>query len=107
MVIGLLMPAGSTSRAESWLQKSLIARQPFLAVLRRQRMHGMTLAPLSTEQHGAWEVDSSIALFTLTLTTQWFEKETPLVIAPLHETDDMPQRIMLYRQEDRHDAYES
>lgn len=107
VVIGLLMPAGSTFRAESWLQKSLIASQPFLAVLRRQRMHGMTLAPLSAEQHGDWEVDSSIALFTLTLTTQWFEKETPLVIAPLHETDDMPQRIMLYRQEDRHDAYES
>lgn len=107
VVIGLLMPAGNTSRAENWLQHNLIASQPFLPILRRQRMHGMTLTPLAAEQRSDWEIDNRVALFTLTLTTQWFEKETPLVIASLHETEDMPQRIMLYRQEDYHDARES
>ncbi|POT56141.1 type VI secretion system baseplate subunit TssK [Citrobacter amalonaticus] len=107
VVIGILMPNGDTSRAEGWLQRSLIASQPFLPVLRRQRMHGMSFVPLATEQRGEWETESSIALFTLTLTTQWFEKEALLTIMPLHETDDMPQQIMLYRQEDRHDARES
>lgn len=104
VVVGLLMPAGDTARAGVWLQQSLVASQPFLNILRRQRMHGMNLTPLALDQRGNWETDSSIALFTLTLTTQWFEKEAPLVIAPLHETDGMPLQIMLYRQEERHDA---
>lgn len=104
IVVGLLMPTGDVSRAEIWLQQSLIASQPFLPILRRQRMHGMSIIPLAAEKRGDWETDTSIALFTLTLTTHWFEKETPLVIAPLHETNVMPLQVILYRQEDRHDA---
>ncbi|MGS0636986.1 type VI secretion system baseplate subunit TssK [Citrobacter sp. VF227] len=104
IVVGILMPTGDASRAEIWLQQSLIASQPFLPILRRQRMHGMSIIPLAAEKRGDWETDTSIALFTLTLTTQWFEKEAPLVIAPLHETNVMPLQVILYRQEDRHDA---
>lgn len=104
VVIGILMPNGDAARADAWLQRSLIASQPFLPILRRQRMHGMTFVPLALQKRGDWETDGSIALFTLTLNPQWFEKEAPLVVAPLHETDAMPQQVMLYRQEDRHDA---
>ena len=107
MVIGLLMPGDNASKAEKWLQMSLITSQPFVPVLRRQRMHGMTFTSLAAEQSSDWEIDGKVALFTLTLTIQWFEKGTPLVIAPLHETEDMPQQIMLYRQEDRHDNRQS
>lgn len=98
------MPNGCTMPAQSWLQQSIIASQPFLAVLRRQRMHGMTISPLPAERRSDWEIDNSITLFTLTLVTNWFEKETPLIISPLHETDSIPERIMLYRQEDHYDA---
>ncbi|ATX01283.1 type VI secretion system baseplate subunit TssK [Citrobacter freundii] len=104
VVIGLLMPGGNAAKAEKWLQMSLITSHPFVPVLRRQRMHGMTFSPLAAEQRSDWEIDGNVALFTLTLTLQWFEKGTPLVIAPLHETEDMPQQIMLYRQEVSHDA---
>lgn len=104
VVIGILMPNGDAIRAEEWLQRSLIASQPFLPVLRRQRMHGMRFVPLAAETRGDWEIDTTIALFTLTLTPQWFEQAQPLSIEPLHETDAMPLQIMLYRQEDRHDA---
>lgn len=107
LIIGVLMPNGCTIQAQSWLQQSIIASQPFLAVLRRQRMHGMTISPLPAERRSDWEIDDSIALFTLTLATNWFEKETPLIISPLHETDSMPERIMLYRQEDHYDARQS
>ena len=86
------------------LQASLIACQPFLPVLRRQRMHGMSVVPLAAQQRTEWETDSTIALFTLTLTTQWVEHAAPLVIAPLHETSVRPERIMLYRQEAQHHA---
>ncbi|EKJ8220392.1 type VI secretion system baseplate subunit TssK [Citrobacter sedlakii] len=104
ITLGVLMPHSGTLSAESWLRQSLIASQPFLAILRRQRMHGMGITPLAAEKRGEWETDPAIALFSLTLTTQWFEKETPLVIAPLHETDVIPERIVLYRQEDHDDA---
>ncbi|ASG54904.1 MAG TPA: type VI secretion system baseplate subunit TssK [Salmonella bongori] len=104
IIIGVLMPNGCTMPAQSWLQQSIIASQPFLAVLRRQRMHGMTISPLPAERRSDWEIDNSITLFTLTLVTNWFEKETPLIISPLHETDSIPERIMLYRQEDHYDA---
>ncbi|VDZ79176.1 type VI secretion protein [Salmonella bongori] len=57
----------------------------------------MTISPLPAERRSDWEIDNSITLFTLTLVTNWFEKETPLIISPLHETDSIPERIMLYR----------
>lgn len=104
LTLGVLMPNGNTLPAQAWLQQSLIASQPFLATLRRQRMHGMPVTPLAAGQRGEWETDPAIALFTLTLTAQWFEQETPLVVAPLHETDSMPERIVLYRQENHYDA---
>ncbi|MBJ9256827.1 type VI secretion system baseplate subunit TssK [Citrobacter amalonaticus] len=102
VVIGVLMPEGSPLSAVDWLQASLIACQPFLPLLRRQRMHGMSVAPLAAQQRTEWETDSTIALFSLTLTTQWFEPDAPLVIAPLHETSVKPERIMLYRLEAQH-----
>ncbi|EAR6709570.1 type VI secretion system baseplate subunit TssK [Salmonella enterica] len=104
VIIGVLMPNNNPQQAESWLQQSLIASQPFLTTLRRQRMHGMCITPLADEQRCEWETDPAIALFSLTLTTKWFEKETPLIIAPLHETDAAPERIALYRQENYNDA---
>ncbi|HFK4759690.1 TPA: type VI secretion system baseplate subunit TssK [Citrobacter farmeri] len=104
VVIGILMPDGSPLSAIDWLQSSLIACQPFQPILRRQRMHGMSVAPLTTQQRTEWETDSTIALFTLTLTTQWFEHDAPLIIAPLHKTSVSPEKIMLYRQEAQHHA---
>ncbi|CBG90128.1 type VI secretion system baseplate subunit TssK [Citrobacter rodentium] len=103
VTIGVLMPNGCALPAETWLHQCLIASQPFLATLRRQRMHGMNIAPLATQQRGEWETDPAIALFTLTLTAQWFAKEMPLIVAPLHKTDGAPERITLYCQEN-HDV---
>lgn len=104
LTVGVMMPASTTVSAETWLRQCLIGSQPFLTILRRQRMHGMTFFPLPMDKRGDWETDPAIALFTLTLTPQWFEANAPLCIAPLHEIADQPERVMLYRQEEAHDA---
>lgn len=104
LIVGVMMPTSATLSAESWLRQCIIAGQPFLPVLRRQRMHGMVFAPLAQEKRGDWETDPAIALFTLTLAAQWFEDNTPLYIAPLHEMADRPERVMLYREEVQRDA---
>lgn len=104
LTLGVMMPASATLSAEAWLRQCLVASQPFLAILSRQRMHGMAIAPLAVDKRGDWETDPAIALFTLTLTAQWFEDSAPLFIAPLHEMADQPERVMLYRQEEPRDA---
>lgn len=104
LTIGVMMPANATVSAETWLRQSLIGSQPFLTILRRQRMHGMAFSPLPMDKRGDWESDPAIALFTLTLSTQWFEAGTPLCIAPLHDIADQPERVMLYRQEEARNA---
>ncbi|MGL5968105.1 MAG: type VI secretion system baseplate subunit TssK [Kluyvera sp.] len=104
LTVGVMMPVTATLGAEAWLRQCIIASEPFLPILRRQRMHGMSIAPLPAEKRGDWETDTAIALFTLTLSAQWFEENTPLYIAPLHEVADNPARVMLYRQEAPRDA---
>lgn len=99
LTIGVMMSVTATFSAEAWLRQCIIASQPFLPILRRQRMHGMPITPLPAEERGDWETDDAIELFTLTLTTLWFQEDTPLYIAPLHELADNPARVMLYRQE--------
>lgn len=105
LVIGVIMPPASTQTPEQWLRQSIIASQPFLNVLRRQRMHGMTFEPLAHDLRKEWESDDAVALFVITLTPLWLDASSPLFISPLHETDSGPARVTLYLREDHHDGH--
>lgn len=105
LIIGITMTASSQQSPKQWLMQSIISSQPFLPILRRQRMHGMALKLIDGEQRREWEIDDNVTLFAVTLTNIWYEPATPLCISPLHETDSGPERVTLYLREGSDEQY--
>jgi type VI secretion system protein ImpJ len=98
LVIGLRMPAGAGERAAGqWLENAIIASQPHIPTLARQRMHGMPQQPLSRSEQIAYSVSEDTRLFALQADTEWFDPGQRLrILVPGGVTGTEPWEVVLF-----------
>jgi type VI secretion system protein ImpJ len=80
LVIGLRMPDGSPSEAEAWLNHAVIASEPFLYTLERQRMSGIAYTSMEASRKAGYDANPAVFLFLLHTSNEWFDAAQPLHI---------------------------
>ncbi|BBH13803.1 type VI secretion protein [Chromobacterium haemolyticum] len=79
LIIGLRMPGGAPeSAAQQWLSQAIIASEPHVATLARQRMRGLSFQPLDRAEQVAYSVGDDTRLFALLVSGDWLQPELPL-----------------------------
>jgi type VI secretion system protein ImpJ len=98
LVIGLRMPNGASEQAASeWLRGAIIASQPHIALLSRQRMSGLSHQAMSRNEQVAYSVGDDTRLFVVTAEGQWFDGQLPLLIAaPASRLASSPWQVVLF-----------
>lgn len=98
LVIGLRMPNGASEQAASeWLRGAIIASQPHIAMLSRQRMSGLSHQAMSRNEQVAYSVGDDTRLFVVTAEGQWFDGQLPLLIAaPASRQASSPWQVVLF-----------
>ncbi|MEX6500632.1 type VI secretion system baseplate subunit TssK [Pseudomonas zhanjiangensis] len=98
MVIGLRMPAGAGERAAGqWLDSAIIASQPHIPTLARQRMHGLAQQPLSRSEQIAYSVGADTWLFSIQGDQEWFDPSQRLrILVPGGGAGVEPWEVLLF-----------
>ncbi len=79
LVIGLRMPSGATaSAARHWLEQAIVASEPHIAMLARQRMRGLAFRALDRVEQVAYSVGDDTRLFMLLTQGEWYLQDEPL-----------------------------
>lgn len=97
LVIGLRMPDGSpSSEAEAWLNHAVIASEPFLYTLERQRMSGMAYSLMEASRKAGYDANPAVFLFLLHTHDEWFDAAQPLHIQHHAKGGVRPLDAMIY-----------
>ncbi|WP_434155570.1 type VI secretion system baseplate subunit TssK [Pseudomonas sp. JZ134] len=97
LVIGLRMPAGATPQsAREWLEGIIIASQPHLPVLSRQRMRGLSFQPLGRKEQIAYSVGEETRLFQIQAHGEWFQPDKPLCLTTTTGETVEPWEVVLF-----------
>ncbi|WKE64477.1 type VI secretion system baseplate subunit TssK [Gallaecimonas kandeliae] len=105
LVIGLRMPQGSGDGvAQDWLSQAIIASEPHLPALARQRMRGLPRRALGRDERAAFSVGDDTELFRLGVDADWFDAKEQLHIARPAGATEPPWEIMLFVPDEKTEA---
>ncbi|WP_296218669.1 type VI secretion system baseplate subunit TssK [Pseudomonas sp. UBA2684] len=98
LVIGLRMPAGSHEQAASeWLARAIIASEPHIATLARQRMSGLLHQAMSRQEQVAYSVGDDTRIFIVQASGEWFDPAQALhIVSPSHAQGSSPWQVVLF-----------
>lgn len=98
LTIGLRMPTGTSEvAATQWLAGAIIASEPHIATLLRQRMRGMSQQPLNRQEQISYNVSEDTRLFVLRGEREWFDPHLRLRIAlPGAGSGPEPWEVLLF-----------
>ncbi|HDP3580133.1 TPA: type VI secretion system baseplate subunit TssK, partial [Pseudomonas aeruginosa] len=98
LVVGLRMPAGAGEQAAAdWLERAIVASDPHLPLLARQRMSGLARQPMNRQEQVAYSVGDDTRLFVVQGAGDWFDAGQPLrIVAPVSGVASSPWQIVLF-----------
>jgi len=98
LVIGLRMPAGASEQAAAeWFDRAIIASDPHLPILARQRMTGLPYQVMSRQEQVAYSVGDDTRLFVVQAAGEWFDAEQPLrIVASASTLVSGPWQVVLF-----------
>ena len=98
LVVGLRMPAGAGEQAAAdWLERAIVASDPHLPLLARQRMSGLPRQPMNRQEQVAYSVGDDTRLFVVQGAGDWFDAGQPLrIVAPVSGVASSPWQIVLF-----------
>ncbi|AYQ81547.1 type VI secretion system baseplate subunit TssK [Pseudomonas aeruginosa] len=98
LVVGLRMPAGAGEQAAAdWLERAIVASDPHLPLLARQRMSGLVRQPMNRQEQVAYSVGDDTRLFVVQGAGDWFDAGQPLrIVAPVSGVASSPWQIVLF-----------
>ncbi|MFL4185386.1 type VI secretion system baseplate subunit TssK [Pseudomonas aeruginosa] len=98
LVVGLRMPAGAGEQAAAdWLERAIVASDPHLPLLARQRMSGLARQPMNRQEQVAYSVGDDTRLFVVQGAGDWFDAGQPLrIVAPVCGVASSPWQIVLF-----------
>lgn len=97
LVIGLRMPDGSHgNEADAWLSHAVIASEPFLQTLERQRMCGMSYTAMDASRKAGYDANPRVFLFLLHMHGEWFDATQPLYIEHQGKGGISPLEALIY-----------
>ncbi len=101
LVVGLRMPNGAGEQAAAeWLSRAIIASEPHIATLVRQRMRGMPYQAMDRAEQVSYSVGEETRLFVLTAQGEWFDAAQRLRIAmPNGGASAEPWEVVLFVQD--------
>ncbi len=102
LVVGLRMPAGAGEQAAAdWLERAIVASDPHLPLLARQRMSGLPRQPMNRQEQVAYSVGDDTRLFVVQGAGDWFDAGQPLrIVAPVSGVASSPWQIVLFVADD-------
>ena len=97
LVIGLRMPDGSHgNEADAWLSHAVIASEPFLQTLERQRMCGITYKAMEASRKAGYDANPRVFLFLLHMHGEWFDPTQALYIEHQGKGGISPLEALIY-----------
>ncbi|MGP0170818.1 type VI secretion system baseplate subunit TssK [Pseudomonas sp. NCHU5208] len=98
LVVGLRMPAGTGQQdAQDWLSHAVIASEPHVTTLSRQRMNGLAYQPMSRSEQVAYGLGDDTHLFVIQAAGEWFDPELPLcLVGSAQAVQVSPWQVVLF-----------
>lgn len=98
LVVGLRMPAGTGQQdAQEWLGHAVIASEPHVPTLSRQRMSGLAHEPMSRSEQVGYGLGEDTHLFVIQAAGQWFDPELPLcLVGSAQAVQASPWQVVLF-----------
>ncbi|WP_277374737.1 type VI secretion system baseplate subunit TssK [Pseudomonas sp. AA-38] len=98
LVVGLRMPAGTGQQdAQDWLSHAVIASEPHVTTLSRQRMNGLAHQPMSRSEQVAYGLGDDTHLFVIQAAGEWFDPELPLcLVGSAQAVQVSPWQVVLF-----------
>ncbi|MBF3094133.1 type VI secretion system baseplate subunit TssK, partial [Pseudomonas aeruginosa] len=83
--------------AADWLERAIVASDPHLPLLARQRMSGLARQPMNRQEQVAYSVGDDTRLFVVQGVGDWFDAGQPLrIVAPVSGVASSPWQIVLF-----------
>nr|WP_186415664.1 type VI secretion system baseplate subunit TssK [Pseudomonas aeruginosa] len=80
-----------------WLERAIVASDPHLPLLARQRMSGLARQPMNRQEQVAYSVGDDTRLFVVQGAGDWFDAGQPLrIVAPVSGVASSPWQIVLF-----------
>ncbi|MCS9265377.1 type VI secretion system baseplate subunit TssK [Pseudomonas aeruginosa] len=80
-----------------WLERAIVASDPHLPLLARQRMSGLPRQPMNRQEQVAYSVGDDTRLFVVQGAGDWFDAGQPLrIVAPVSGVASSPWQIVLF-----------
>ena len=80
-----------------WLERAIVASDPHLPLLARQRMSGLARQPMNRQEQVAYSVGDDTRLFVVQGAGDWFDAGQPLrIVAPVCGVASSPWQIVLF-----------
>ncbi|MBW6121206.1 type VI secretion system baseplate subunit TssK, partial [Pseudomonas aeruginosa] len=80
-----------------WLERAIVASDPHLPLLARQRMSGLVRQPMNRQEQVAYSVGDDTRLFVVQGAGDWFDAGQPLrIVAPVSGVASSPWQIVLF-----------